>query len=63
MFVCSCKAVTDRTVRAAIASDARTIDDLAVRCGAGSKCGGCWPELRRLLDETSTVDAPSRAVA
>ena len=51
MFVCSCRAVTDRTIRAAIASGARTIDDVAARCGAGERCGGCWPALAELLDE------------
>jgi bacterioferritin-associated ferredoxin len=51
VIVCSCRAVTERTVEAAIASGARRIDDLALRCGAGSGCGGCWPELERLIDE------------
>ena len=51
MYVCSCRAVTDRTVRAAVASGARTIEEIAERCGAGSKCGGCWPTLQHLLDE------------
>ena len=49
MYVCGCRAVTDRTIDAAIAAGARTIDDVAARCGAGSSCGGCWPELERLL--------------
>jgi bacterioferritin-associated ferredoxin len=51
MFVCSCHAVTDRTVDAAIASGATSIDEVASRCSAGSRCGGCWPELQRLLDD------------
>ena len=51
MFVCSCRAVTDRTIRAAIASGARSIEDVAARCGAGGRCGGCWPALAELLDE------------
>jgi bacterioferritin-associated ferredoxin len=54
MFVCSCRAVTDRTIRAAIASGARTVDDVAARCGAGARCGGCWPALAQLLDEHRT---------
>ena len=56
MFVCSCRAVTDRTVRAAIASGARSVDDVAARCGAGSRCGGCWPALAELLDEHRGAD-------
>jgi bacterioferritin-associated ferredoxin len=51
MFVCSCRAITDRTVDAAIASGAESVRDVAERCGAGSRCGGCWPELERLLQE------------
>jgi bacterioferritin-associated ferredoxin len=53
MFVCSCKAVTDRTVDAAIASGATCIEEIAERCGAGSRCGGCSPELERLLHEST----------
>jgi len=49
MYVCSCRAITDRTVDAAIASGASTVPEVAARCGAGSGCGGCWPELERLL--------------
>jgi bacterioferritin-associated ferredoxin len=63
MFVCSCKAVTDRTVAAAIASGASSIQEVADRCGAGSRCGGCWPELQRLLDEHAPGDSSRRAVA
>jgi bacterioferritin-associated ferredoxin len=51
MFVCSCRAVTDRTVDATIASGATCIEEIAERCGAGGRCGGCWPELERLLHE------------
>jgi bacterioferritin-associated ferredoxin len=50
VIVCSCRAVTDRTIDAAIASGAPTIDEVTARCGAGGRCGGCWPELQRLLD-------------
>ncbi len=57
MIVCSCRTVTDRTVGAAIASGARGVEDLAERCGAGSRCGGCWPELERLIHEHDARDA------
>lgn len=50
MFVCSCLAVTDRTVDAAVMAGTTTIAEVADRCGAGSRCGGCWPELQRLID-------------
>ncbi len=55
MVVCSCQAVTDRTVHAAICAGADSVDDLASLCTAGSRCGGCWPELQRLLAEYGDV--------
>jgi bacterioferritin-associated ferredoxin len=57
MYVCSCRAVSDRTVRAAVAAGAASIGDIAARCGAGSGCGGCWPTLERLLAEAGAVRA------
>jgi bacterioferritin-associated ferredoxin len=52
MILCSCRAVTDRTIRAAIAAGAHTIEDVARLCGAGSACGGCTPALAELLRES-----------
>ena len=57
MYVCSCRGVTDRTVCAAIAAGARTVEDVARRCAAGAQCGGCRPELERLLAEQHDRDA------
>jgi NAD(P)H-nitrite reductase large subunit len=51
MVICSCRAVTDGAVLAAIDAGATTIDALARTCAAGGRCGGCWPELERLLAE------------
>ena len=52
MMVCSCKAVSDRTVRAAIAAGATTVGDVTSRCRAGGGCGGCHALLERLLADT-----------
>ena len=51
MYVCSCQGVNDRAVHGALSSGAESVYDLAVLCGAGSGCGGCWPELERLIEE------------
>lgn len=51
MVVCSCRAVSDRVVRAAIAAGATTVEAVADRCAAASGCGGCGPELERLIEE------------
>lgn len=53
MFVCSCRAVKERTVRAAIASGADTIDDVGLRCGAGTVCGGCHELIDELLAQAT----------
>lgn len=61
MVVCSCLAVNDRAVRDAIANGAASIDDLSAKCRAGGRCGGCWPELERLLAEHDRERAPVSA--
>jgi bacterioferritin-associated ferredoxin len=48
-------------VREAIQSGARREDEIAERCGAARQCGGCLPEVRRLLDEHADVFASSAA--
>jgi bacterioferritin-associated ferredoxin len=64
MVICSCRAVTDRAVIAAIEDGATTVDALADRCAAASECGGCWPELERLIGEhTARRDFAVAAVA
>ena len=50
MYVCSCLAVTDRAVNAAIATGAATVEEITERCRAGGRCGGCGPTLQRLLE-------------
>ena len=51
--VCHCKAVSDRTVDAAIASGATTVPEITDRCTAGGGCGGCHRLLESLLEATS----------
>lgn len=41
MFVCGCRAVTDREVHEAVRAGARSAAEVAERCGAGSRCGNC----------------------
>ena len=60
MIVCSCEVVSDRTVNAAIASGASTIQEVSSRCGAGARCGGCWPTLAELLDEHESAGERER---
>jgi bacterioferritin-associated ferredoxin len=55
MIVCHCRRVCDRTIRAAIQAGARTEEDVAEACGAGSVCGGCGPVVSELIDEHEEV--------
>lgn len=63
MLVCSCRTVSDRTVSAAIAAGAGDVEEIGRRCGAGTRCGGCHPELRRLLGCETAVHGGDLRVA
>ena len=52
MYVCVCKAVTDREVTRAIQQGACTRRQLAQCTGVGSVCGKCSQSLKSLLDDT-----------
>lgn len=53
MFVCVCKAVSDRQIRRAVREDGITsLRELANLHGVGTSCGKCVPHARVLLGET-----------
>ena len=54
MWVCHCKSVTDRQIRSAIEAGARTPVEIGTYCRAGTGCGGCLPEVCRLIDDHLT---------
>jgi bacterioferritin-associated ferredoxin len=61
VYVCSCRVVDSCAVLDAIDAGAASIADIARECGAGSRCGGCWPTLAELLD--SSPPAAGRTLA
>ena len=63
MFVCHCRALTDREIGEAIAAGARDLDEIGRRCGAGMTCGGCCPLLEELLDKAASRAASDRSMA
>jgi bacterioferritin-associated ferredoxin len=63
MYVCSCRGVTERAVRTAISAGASCVEEIAARCGAGSRCGGCHPALERLLADAAPDVAGAPAAA
>jgi bacterioferritin-associated ferredoxin len=49
MVLCICQAVTDREVDATIHSGARSLDEVAAGCGAGTDCGCCREAIEERL--------------
>lgn len=58
--VCACFGVGRTTICDAIAAGARTAPDIGARLKAGTNCGSCIPELKRLIAQT---DVPQRMTA
>ena len=49
MWVCFCRSVTDRQILEAVHDGARTSYEVGRMCGAGTGCGGCLSEVRKLV--------------
>lgn len=52
MYVCLCKAVTDREIRCAVERGNTSLRGLREELGCTGQCGKCAREVRRLRDET-----------
>lgn len=57
MYICVCKAVSDKEVRQLIQAGARTAAELERQCGAGGDCGSCISDLENLLDAHQQASA------
>lgn len=49
MLVCHCWKVCDRTIRECMDRGARSIEEVARACQAGTACGGCIPTIGALV--------------
>lgn len=58
MYVCLCKAVTDRQIREAVCEGACSMRELRLRLGVASECGKCAQCANSVLKETLS-QAPS----
>jgi assimilatory nitrate reductase catalytic subunit len=54
-IVCVCFQVGQRAIEAAAASGCRTVEAVGKALGAGTNCGSCVPELRRLIAASTPV--------
>lgn len=51
MYVCICKAVTDRQIRQAVELGVRSMAELKESLGVATGCGKCAPYARQILRE------------
>ncbi|RMH39697.1 MAG: (2Fe-2S)-binding protein [Deltaproteobacteria bacterium] len=66
MIVCLCKVVTDRAIERAVEAGARSVDDVARACGAGTGCGSCRPVVAEVVARACARqcdDCPRQAAA
>jgi bacterioferritin-associated ferredoxin len=49
VIVCHCRVVNDRRIRVEVECGALSVDEIADRCGAGTRCGSCRPTIGVLL--------------
>jgi len=64
MYVCICKAVTDREIREAVQEGATTVRSLRKQLGCTGQCGKCKQQVREIRDETlaDPHEAPAPAL-
>ncbi|WP_418139443.1 bacterioferritin-associated ferredoxin [Oceanimonas smirnovii] len=63
MYVCLCKGITERQLKAAIAGGNADFMDLKRELGAGSQCGKCIPVALAILAEETAKNAVFYEVA
>ena len=59
-IVCACFGVGRTTILAAIAAGTASADEIGAQLKAGTNCGSCIPELKRLITQTSAADSEQR---
>ncbi|QWG19928.1 molybdopterin-dependent oxidoreductase [Bradyrhizobium sediminis] len=62
-IVCACFGVGRTTICDSIAGGARTAAEIGARLKAGTNCGSCIPELKRLIAQAGSTDPEQRQLA
>jgi assimilatory nitrate reductase catalytic subunit len=62
-IICACFGVGRNTICESIAAGARTAADIGTKLKAGTNCGSCIPELKRLIAQTGSGDSAQRKLA
>ncbi|QWG11892.1 molybdopterin-dependent oxidoreductase [Bradyrhizobium sediminis] len=62
-IVCACFGVGRTTICDSIAGGARTAAEIGAKLKAGTNCGSCIPELKRLIAQAGSADPEQRQLA
>jgi assimilatory nitrate reductase catalytic subunit len=62
-IVCACFGVGRTAICDVIAAGAGTAAEIGARLKAGTNCGSCIPELKRMIAEAGASEAPPRQLA
>jgi assimilatory nitrate reductase catalytic subunit len=62
-IVCACFGVGRTTICNAVAAGAGTAAEIGATLKAGTNCGSCIPEMKRLIAQTSIADSAQRQLA
>lgn len=62
MYICVCKAVTDRKIQQAVNDGAYSLRDLTRELGLGTGCGKCVPAAREVLGACLMRQSAARQV-
>jgi bacterioferritin-associated ferredoxin len=60
MFVCVCRAVTDREVKTVIEDGAVTVAEVTEACRAGGDCGACHQMIEDMIEDCHGCPCPSK---
>jgi assimilatory nitrate reductase catalytic subunit len=61
--VCACFGVGRGTICDTIAAGARSAAEIGAKLKAGTNCGSCIPELKRLIAQTAVAEPAKLAAA
>jgi assimilatory nitrate reductase catalytic subunit len=62
-IVCACFGVGRNTIIGAIGAGARTAGEIGAQLKAGTNCGSCIPEMKRLIAEAGGAGSEQRQLA
>jgi bacterioferritin-associated ferredoxin len=60
MYVCVCRAVTDRQIREAASQGVRTMRELRLKLGVCSTCGKCGECAKQILDSVEPTNGQTQ---